>query len=75
MYYIEIKPFHLYHDREKIWLDPVHALLCWQHVARIEVGPIFRRINKFDQVVESGANGKYLVSFSFENFEAFTYKI
>ena len=48
MYYIEIKPFHLYHDREKIWLDPVHALLRWQHVARIEVGPIFRRINKFD---------------------------
>jgi hypothetical protein len=46
--WLEIKLFHLFHDREKIWLDPVHALLRWQYVARIEQGPIFRKFNKYD---------------------------
>lgn len=59
--FIEIKPFHLFHNREKIWLDPVHALLRWQAISRIEYGPIFRKINKFDQIVDAGPGASRLV--------------
>ena len=50
-------------------MDPVHASLRWQYVARIEQGPIFQRINKLDQVVDKGPDAKQLVSF-FETFYA-----
>ena len=39
----------------------MHALLRWQAIARIEYGPIFRRINKFDQVVDLGPTASRLV--------------
>jgi hypothetical protein len=46
----EIKPFHLFHNPKEPHLDPVHALLCWIHVARIKEGYIFRRISTDDRI-------------------------
>jgi hypothetical protein len=47
---IEIKPFHLYHNRENIHLDPVHTILRWISYSKITERPLFRHFNKYDQV-------------------------
>ena len=60
--FLEIKPFHLYFNRKESHLDPVHHLLRWIHVSRLMSGPLFRRIDSFDQVVMAGS--KALVQLS-----------
>jgi len=47
---IEIKPFHLWFNREKLHLDPVHALLRWIKVSNVRKGFIFRKVSLYDQV-------------------------
>ena len=51
-YSIEIKPFHLWFNREKPYLDPVHALLRWIKVSNIRKGYVFRKVSLYDQISE-----------------------
>jgi integrase len=53
----EIKPFHLFFNRKELHLDPVHHLLRWIHVSHLTTGPLFRRIDSYDRVVQSGNKG------------------
>lgn len=47
---LEIKPFHLFFNRQELHLDPVHLLLRWIRVSRLTTGPLFRRIDAQDRV-------------------------
>jgi hypothetical protein len=63
----EVKPFHLWFNREKLHLDPVHALLRWQHWSGVKAGYVFRRVTLNDQVSDAD---KPLVG-CFRNFRRF----
>lgn len=47
---IEIKPFHLFHDINQRYMDPVHILLCWIYESEITEGYIFRRFLTGDRI-------------------------
>ena len=47
---LEIKPFHLFFNRQELHLDPVHLLLRWIRVSRLTTGSLFRRIDAQDRV-------------------------
>jgi len=50
----EIKPFHLYFDRQEPHLDAIHHLLRWIHVSRLTTGPLFRNVDSYDRVITVG---------------------
>ena len=49
-FFLEIKPFHLYHNYNERYLDPIHNLLHWIALSKITKGFIFRKITAHDQV-------------------------
>jgi hypothetical protein len=48
--FLEVKPFHFFHNPKQLHLDPVHAILRWLRLSRIREGYLFRRISVDDRI-------------------------
>ena len=54
---LEIKPFYLYFNCKEPHLDPVHHLLRWIYESRLTNGPLFRKLDAQDRVIEVESKG------------------